>query len=76
LGRREGAKIRKPSIMAIRKVIRKLKFNEPSDDLAWWLSRSYEERLAALEQIREEYNSWRYDAEQGFQRVYRIVKRK
>jgi len=31
--------------------------------------------LLALELIREEYNSWRYNAEQGFQRVYRVIKR-
>jgi len=61
--------------MSIIKVIKKIKFNEQPNDFVYWQSRSYEERLEALEQIRKEYNSWRYNAEQGFQRVYRIVKR-
>ncbi|RJQ53870.1 MAG: hypothetical protein C4530_17550 [Desulfobacteraceae bacterium] len=60
----------------MRKVVRKYKIKEQPKDFSFWQSKSYEERLDALEQIREEYNSWRYHAEQGFQRVYRIVKRK
>jgi hypothetical protein len=62
-------------IMSISKVIKKYKLNEQPNDFLFWQSKSYEERLDALEQIRREYNSWRYNAEQGFQRVYRIVKR-
>lgn len=61
--------------MSISKVIKKYKFNEQPNDFLFWQSKSYEARLDALEQIRKEYNSWRYTAEQGFQRVYRIVKR-
>ena len=61
--------------MTIRKVIKKFKLNEQPNDFVFWQSQSYEERLAALEQIRKEFNSWRYNAEQGFQRVYRIIKR-
>lgn len=61
--------------MSISKVIKKYKFNEQPNDFLFWQSKSYEERLDALEQIRIEYNSWRYNAEPGFQRVYRIVKR-
>jgi hypothetical protein len=30
--------------------------------------------FAALEEIRREYNSWRYNAEQRLQRAYRIIK--
>ena len=62
-------------VMSIRKVIKKYKLNEQPNDFIFWQSRTYEERLDALEQIRKEYNLWRYNAEQGFQRVYRIVKR-
>jgi hypothetical protein len=61
--------------MSIEKVIKKYNIDEQPKDFTFWQSKSYEERLAALEQIRKEYNSWRYDAEQGFQRVFRIVKR-
>jgi hypothetical protein len=51
------------------------KGEEPSDVL-YWLSRPPIERLLALESIRAEYNQWQYGTEQGFQRVYRVVKRK
>lgn len=62
--------------MSISKVIQKHKIDEQPSDLSFWQSRSYEERLDALEQIRKEYILWRYHAEQGLQRVYRIIKRK
>ncbi len=62
--------------MSISKVVNKYKMNEQPNDFLYWQSKSYENRLEALEQIRKEYNSWRYNAEQGFQRIYRIVKRK
>lgn len=51
------------------------KGEEPSDVL-FWLSRPPVERLLALETIRAEFNQWKYGSEQGFQRVYRVVKRK
>ena len=62
--------------MAISKVVKKYKIYDQPNDFLFWQSKSYEERLDALEQIRKEYNLWRYNAEQGLQRVYRIVKRK
>jgi hypothetical protein len=62
--------------MEISKVVKKFKINEQPNDFSYWQSKSYEERLNALEQIREEYNQWRYHAEQRFQRVCCIVKRK
>lgn len=51
------------------------KGEEPSD-VAYWLRRPAIERIATLEQIREEYNQWKYGIESRFQRVYRVVKRK
>ena len=62
--------------MSIDKVVKKYNINEQPNDFSFLQSKSYEERLNALEQIRKEYNLWRYNAEQGFQRIYRIVKRK
>ena len=60
--------------MAIRKVVRKYKLgNEPSD-FEYWQSRPYGERIKALEDIRSEYNRWKYHAEQGIRKVYKIVK--
>ena len=62
--------------MEISKVVKKYKINEQPGDFQYWQSKSYEERLNVLEQIRKEYNLWRYNAEQGFQRVCRIIKHK
>ena len=61
----------------ISKVITKVKNGEQKSDFAYWQTKSYAERLVALEEIRREYNNWKYtDAEQRFQRVYRVVKLK
>lgn len=62
--------------MEIAKVVKKYSTNNQPSDFRYWQSKSYEERLYALEQIRKEYNLWRYNAEQGFQRVHRIIKYK
>ncbi len=62
--------------MRISKVVKKYDINNQPTDFSYWQSKSYQERLAALEQIRSEYNSWRYNAEQRLQRVYRIIKQK
>ena len=50
------------------------KTDEAPTDFAYWQTRSFEERLAALESIRNDYIKWAYDIQPGFQRVYRIVK--
>lgn len=61
----------------MKKVVTKLNMKEQKSDFAYWQAKSYAERLQALEEIRQEYNNWKYtDAEQRFQRVYRIVKLK
>lgn len=51
------------------------KIKEQGNDFLFWQTQSYESRLSAIEEIRNEYNSWKYGSEQGFQRVYRIIKR-
>jgi hypothetical protein len=56
--------------------VRKGKLKEQGNDFEFWQTQSYEVRLATVEQIRQEYNTWKYGSEQGFQRVYRVVKRK
>jgi hypothetical protein len=56
--------------------VRKGKIKEQGNDFLFWQSQPYEIRLATIEQIRNEYNTWKYGVEQGFQRVYRIIKRK
>ncbi len=56
--------------------VRKGKLKEHENDFEFWQTQSYEARLLAVEQIRQEYNTWKYGSEQRFQRVYRVVKRK
>jgi hypothetical protein len=46
-----------------------------SFDFKYWQAQPPAARLAALEEIRQEYHRWRYGAEPGFQRIYSIVKR-
>lgn len=58
-----------------RNVVRKVNINENKNDLEFWQSQPFEYRLETLESVREEYNRWKYGPEQGFQRVYSIIKR-
>ena len=59
----------------ISKVVTKARFEyEPKDNIHW-RTQSYQARLTALEQIRQEYNQWKYNAQPGFQRAYSIIKR-
>ena len=59
----------------IKQTYTKVKINEQKSDFAYWQTQSYQARLAALEEIRQEYHRWRYGAEPRLQRVYKIVKR-
>ena len=52
------------------------KLKQQGNDFLYWQAQPYLVRLAVIEEIRNEYNQWKYGTEQGFQRVYRIVKRK
>lgn len=60
----------------IRPAIRIYKKGEEPDDLLYWLSRPAIERILALEEIRQQYNDWKYGTGQRLQRVYTVVKRK
>jgi len=64
-----------PRTLEIKKVVTKVKLSDKKTDSAYWREQSYSARLAAVEEIRQEYHRWRYGAEPGFQRVYTIVKR-
>ncbi len=57
----------------IAKVCVKLDVHERRTDFAYWQSQPYEARLAALEEIRQEYHRWKYGAEPRFQRVYSVA---
>ncbi len=56
--------------------VQKFKLGEEPSDFAFWQTQSYELRLAALSQIRSQYNIWKYGtAEPRLQRVYKIIER-
>jgi len=56
------------------KVVKKIKMKDEKSDFLYWQSQPYEKRIEALETIRKEYISWKYDNQQRFQRVYKIIK--
>ena len=54
--------------------IKKTKLSNNQSDFEYWISKSHTERLTALEEIRSEYNNWKYGTKQRLQRVYQIIK--
>lgn len=60
---------------SIVKVYRIVNLNSQPTDYVYWQSQPYQARLAALEEIRQEYHGWKHETEPRLQRVYRIVKR-
>jgi hypothetical protein len=62
-------------IREIQAVVHITSLKDQKTDFQYWQTQSYEARLATLEQVRREYNQWRYSTEPGFQRVYTIIKR-
>jgi hypothetical protein len=59
----------------ITKVYKKVSLDGQPGDFTYWQTQSPQQRLAALEQIRQDYHSWKYHAEPRLQRVYSIIKR-
>lgn len=61
------------------KYVKKYHLEDPQqyeDDREYWRSKTPEERLLALEQLRKQYMKLKgIDAEQGVQRVCKIIKR-
>lgn len=57
-------------------VINIIHLKDRTNDYNFWSKKSYEFRLFTLEQIRQEFNTWKYGTKQRFQRVYRIIKLK
>ncbi len=60
---------------AMEKIVRIVKIGHDDSNLIYWLSRSFTQRLEELEKLRTEVNQRMYGNQQGFQRVYRVVKR-
>lgn len=59
-----------------RSIIKKIKLTEEKSDYSYWANQSVDARFDALESIREEYNNWKFHDQQGFQRIYRVIKQK
>ena len=57
------------------KQIRIVKKGQDDRNLLYWLSLTFNQRMAELENMRQQINKRKYGARQGFQRVYRITKR-
>lgn len=57
------------------KQIRIIKKGEDDGNLLYWLSLTFNQRMAELENMRQQINSRKYGTRQGFQRVYRVTKR-
>lgn len=58
------------------KVIKKINIKEQKSDFNYWQQQPYPKRLEALEEIRQQYNQYKYNNVQPrLQRVYTIVKR-
>lgn len=58
-----------------RSIIKKVKIIDAKNDFEFWQNQPYEVRLAALENIRQEYIRWKYGSDPGFQRVCTIIKK-
>ncbi len=59
-----------------RSIAKKIKLTEEGSDYSYWVNQSIEARLDALESLREEFNNWKFNDQQRFQRVYRVIKQK
>jgi len=57
-------------------VVKKIKLTEEPSDYSYWINQPAEARLDALESLREEFNNWKFNDQQGFQTVYRVTKQK
>lgn len=59
----------------MKKVVRIVKKGQDDSNLLYWHSLTEQQRMRNLEEMRQEINLRIYGPEQGFQRVYRIIKR-
>ena len=57
-------------------LINKNKLKNLKSDFEYWQKQPISSRLAALQEIREEYIGWKYDNRQEFQRIYSVIKQK
>lgn len=58
------------------KVISVIKKSDDGNDFKFWQSKSYQERIDAIETLRSQYFQMKKNVQQGLQRVYTVVKQK
>jgi hypothetical protein len=58
----------------MKKVINKIRIKEQKSDFDYWQKQPLQKRLEALEEIRQQYHQYKYNAEPRLQRVYTIIK--
>jgi len=58
----------------LKKVVTKVKLGQKKTDADYWRKQPYAARLAALEQIRQEYHGWKDAEEPRIQQVVKIMK--
>jgi 2-polyprenyl-3-methyl-5-hydroxy-6-metoxy-1,4-benzoquinol methylase len=54
------------------KVIKKINKKQQKSDFNYWQQQPYEKRLEALEEIRQQYHQYKYNAQPRLQRIYPI----
>jgi 2-polyprenyl-3-methyl-5-hydroxy-6-metoxy-1,4-benzoquinol methylase len=52
------------------KTVNKISLKQQASDFNYWQKQTPQKRLEALEQIRQEYHQYKYNAQPRFQRVY------
>ena len=57
------------------KVITKTNIKQQTSDFQYWQQQTPQKRLETLEQIRQEYHQYKYNAQPRLQRIYKIIKR-
>ena len=65
-----------PRTIEIEKVVTKVKLSDKKTDATYWRKQSHIARLAALEEIRQEYHRRRYGGEPRMQKVVKIIRLK
>jgi len=56
------------------KIITKTTIKQQTSDFHYWQQQTPQKRLETLEQIRQEFHQYRYNAQPRLQRVYAIIK--
>lgn len=56
--------------------IRKTTIQEQGTDYSFWMAKNHQERLEAIEFLRQQYIAMKKDVPTRFQRIYRIIERR